>query len=173
MLRQKTYQARQAGSHIHETKGPNTPQWFIVDAADHVVGRLSTVLAKVIMGKHKPTFTRHADAGDFVIVMNADKIQFTRTKWDKKLYRAHTGYISGLKTRTAREMLAREPEEILRQAVFGMTTKSALARRQMKKLKLYTSKTTVHPHSAQNPKPLPMGTIRHTVLAKPPIKKAK
>ena len=87
-----------------------------------------------------------------VIVTNVDKVVFTRDKWNGKLYRNHTGYVGGLKTRTAKEMLARDPEEILRLAVYGMTNKSSLARHQMKKLKLYT--TAEHPHKAQNPKPL-------------------
>src|SRR3954471_3494529 len=138
MLLPKTYQARHEGPHFFETTGPNAPKWYVVDAKDQVVGRLSTVLARVILGKHKPTYTRHADAGDFVIVINADKVVFTRNKWDDKLYRKHTGYISGLKTTTAKEMLERNPEEILRQAVWGMINKSSLGRHQMKKLKIFT-----------------------------------
>jgi large subunit ribosomal protein L13 len=129
-----------------------------------VVGRLATVIARVVTGKHKPTFTRHADAGDFIVVLNADKVVFTRNKWNTKLYRKHTGYVGGLKTFTAKDMLQRNPEEILRQAVWGMTNKSSLARHQMKKLKIYT--TEQHPHSAQNPQPLPAGTVRRTVVAK-------
>jgi large subunit ribosomal protein L13 len=163
LQQQKTYQAKQSGPHFFETEGPNAPKWYIVDAKDQVVGRLATVLARVIIGKHKTTYTRHADAGDFVIVTNADKIVFTRTKMDKKLYRDHTGYISGLKTRTAREMLDRNPTEIIRRAVWGMTNGSSLARHQMKKLKLFT--TADHPHAAQNPQPLPEGTKRHTVIS--------
>jgi large subunit ribosomal protein L13 len=129
-----------------------------------VVGRLATVLARVVTGKHKPTFTRHADAGDFIVVLNADKVVFTRNKWNTKLYRKHTGYVGGLKTFTAKDMLQRDPEEILRQAVWGMTNKSSLARHQMKKLKIYTADQ--HPHTAQNPQPLPAGTVRRTVVAK-------
>ncbi len=165
MLRQKTYQGKQAGAHAAERKGPNAPKWFIVDAQGQVVGRLATVLARVITGKHKATYTAHADTGDFVVVLNADKVALTRTKWDKKLYREHTGYISGLKTFTARQMLERRPEEILRQAVWGMTTHSALARRQMKKLKLFTSETKEHPHTAQNPQQLPAAVVRRSVLS--------
>lgn len=163
MLQQKSYQAKQSGPHFFETKGPNAPKWYVVDAKDQVVGRLATVIARVLIGKHKPTFTRHADTGDFVVVLNADKVVFTRTKWDKKLYRDHTGYVSGLKTKTAREMLQRSPEEILRRAVWGMTNGSSLARHQMKKLKLYTSDK--HPHAAQNPQTLPVGATRRTVVA--------
>lgn len=162
MLQQKSYQAKQVGAHFFEPKGPNAPKWYVVDAKDQVVGRLATVLARVITGKHKPTYTRHADSGDFVVVLNADKVVFTRNKMDGKLYRRHTGFISGLKTATAREMLARNPEEVLRQAVWGMINKSSLGRHQMKKLKLFTGDT--HPHAAQNPKELPKAASRRTVL---------
>lgn len=165
MLKQKSYQAKQAGPHFFETKGPNAPKWYIVDAKDQVVGRLATVIARVIIGKHKPTFTRHADTGDFVIVTNANKVVFTRNKWNTKLYRKHTGYVGGLKTYTAKQMLDRNPEEILREAVWGMTNKSSLARHQMKKLKIYT--TDKHPHAAQNPQPLPAGVSRRTVVTMP------
>ena len=151
------------GPHIFETKGPNAPKWYIVDAKDQVVGRLATVLARVITGKHKPTYTRHADAGDFVVVLNCDKVVFTRTKWDSKLYRSHSDYVGGLKTKTAREMLNRHPEEIIRLAVWGMTNKSSLARLQMKKLKIYTG--AEHPHAAQNPQTLPLAATRRSVLA--------
>ncbi len=164
LQQQKTYQAKQSGPHLFETEGPNAPKWYVVDAKDQVVGRLATVLARVITGKHKTTFTRHADAGDFIVVLNADKVVFTRTKWDKKLYRDHTGFISGLKTKTAAEMLQKNPTEIIRRAVWGMTNGSSLARHQMKKLKLFT--TDQHPHAAQNPQPLPAGTKRRTVLSK-------
>src|SRR3954451_20391389 len=137
LQQQKTYQAKQFGPHFFETQGPNAPKWYVVDAKDQVVGRLATVIARVITGKHKATYTRHADAGDFVVVLNADKIAFTRNKWEGKLYRDHTGYVGGLKTKTAKELLARNPTEILRLAVWGMTNKTNLARHQMKKLKLF------------------------------------
>lgn len=162
MLQQKTFQAKQSGPHYFETTGPHAPKWFVVDAKDQVVGRLATVIARVITGKHKPTFTRHADTGDFVVVINADKVVFTRNKWDGKLYRDHSGYVGGLKTKTAREMLGRHPEEILRLAVWGMTNKSSLARHQMKKLKLYAA--AEHPHVAQGPQALPAGAVRRTVV---------
>lgn len=164
MLQQKTFQAKQFGPHAFEPSGNLTPKWYIVDAADQVVGRLSTLLARVIMGKHKPTFTRNADAGDFVVVINADKVVFTRNKWRDKNYYDHSGYVSGLKTKSATEMLKRHPTEILRRAVWGMTTKSQLASRQMVKLKLYTG--TDHPHQAQNPQPLPAGATRRTPMSK-------
>ncbi len=163
MLHQKTYQAKQSNPHFFETKGPNAPKWYVVDASDQVVGRLATVLARVIIGKHKPTFTKHADTGDFVVVLNADKVAFTRNKWDGKLYRDHSGYVSGLKTKTAKEMLNRHPKEILRRAVWGMINKSSLGRHQMKKLKLYAG--AEHPHKAQNPQPLPAVVTRRTVVS--------
>jgi large subunit ribosomal protein L13 len=164
MLQQKSYQAKQSGAHMFEPKGPNAPKWYVVDAKDQVVGRLATVLAKIITGKHKTTYTRHADTGDFIVVLNADKIVFTRNKWQGKQYFDHSDYVGGLKIKTAKEMLERSPEEILRRAVWGMTNKSSLARHQMKKLKLYM--TGEHPHAAQNPQPLPKGAVRRTVAAK-------
>lgn len=163
MLQQKSYQAKQSGPHFFETRGPQAPKWYVVDAKDQVVGRLATILARVVTGKHKATYTKHADTGDFIVVVNADKVVFTRNKWDGKLYRDHTGYVSGLKTKTAREMLARHPDEILRRAVWGMTNKSNLARHQMKKLKIFAG--SEHPHQAQMPQPLSAGVTRKTVLA--------
>ncbi len=163
MFQQKSYQGKHFGPHFFEISGPNAPKWYVVDAADQVVGRIATVIARVIVGKHKPTFTRHADSGDFVIVLNADKVVLTRNKWDTKLYRDYSGYVGGLKTKTAREMRDRHPEEILRRAVWGMTNKSSLARHQMKKLKIFAG--AEHPHHAQVPQPLPAGAIRRTVLA--------
>ncbi len=149
---------------MFEPKGPNAPKWYVVDAKDQVVGRLATVIARVLTGKHKPTFTRHADTGDFVVVINADKVVLTRNKWDDKLYYDHTDFVGGLKIKTAREMLERHPEEILRRAVWGMTNKSSLARHMMKKLKIYT--TAEHPHQAQNPQALPVAATRRTVVSK-------
>jgi large subunit ribosomal protein L13 len=169
MLQQKSYQAKQVGAHFFEPIGPNAPKWYVVDATDQVVGRLATVIAKVIIGKHKPTFTRHADAGDFVIVLNADKVVFTRNKWDGKQYIRHTQHIGGIKYATAKQMLQRHPEEILRLAVWGMINKSSLGRHQMKKLKIYAAES--HPHTAQNPKALPLSAARRSVLTQ--VKKQK
>jgi large subunit ribosomal protein L13 len=162
MIQQKSFQANQSGPHAYSKEAALAPQWYIVDAKDLVVGRLATVLKDVITGKHKPTFTRHADTGDFVVVINADKVVFTRNKWDQKKYYDYSGYIGGLKEKTAREMLERHPEEILRRAVWGMTGKSSLARRQMKKLKIYAG--AEHPHGPQNPQPLPASATRRTIL---------
>ncbi len=160
---QKTSYTRQAGPHFFETKGPNAPKWFVIDASNQVVGRLATIVARVLNGKHKTNFTRHADSGDFVIVTNVEKVSFTRTKWEKKKYYNHTGYVGGLKVRTAKEMLERDPAEILRLAIWGMTNKSSLARHQMKKLKLVVG--SEHEHAAQCPQPLPASVVRKTVLA--------
>ncbi len=164
MLQKKTYQGKQKGPHYFENKGPNAPKWYVVDAKDQVLGRLATVIARAIIGKTKTTYTRHADTGDFVVVLNADKIVLTGNKETGKLYRRHTGYVGGLKTATAAQMRARHPDEIIRLAVWGMTNKSSLARHQMKKLKVFAG--AEHPHAAQNPQPLPMGTVRRTNLAK-------
>jgi large subunit ribosomal protein L13 len=165
MLHQKSYQAKQSGPHFFEPTGPNAPKWFVVDAKDQVVGRLATIIARVVTGKHKPTYTRHADTGDFVVVLNADKVVFTRNKWNDKQYINHSGYIGGIKIKTAKDLLANHPEEILRLAVWGMTNKTSLARHQMKKLKIYA--TGEHPHKAQEPQALPAGVTRHTVLTRP------
>lgn len=150
-------------SRTFQSKGEE-PQWYIVDANEQVVGRLATVLARVITGKHKRTNTPHADLGDFVVVVNADKIVLTGNKWAGKLYRHHTGYVGGLKTFTAKQLHERDATEILRQAVWGMTGKSALANRQMTKLKIYAG--AEHPHAAQAPKQLPKGVVRRTNLSK-------
>ncbi len=164
MLKQKTYQARQSGPHWFEPKGPNAPKWYIVDAKDQVVGRIATIVTRVILGKHKPTWTRHADAGDFIIVINADKVVLTRNKMTDKLYRDHSGWVGGLKTKTAQELMDRHPEAILSRAVWGMTNKSSLARHQFAKLKIYAG--TEHPHAAQQPQPLPAAATFRTVLTK-------
>ncbi|MBI3535079.1 MAG: 50S ribosomal protein L13 [Deltaproteobacteria bacterium] len=165
MFQQKTYQAKQTLPHLFEQKGPRAPKWYLVDAKDQVVGRLATILARVITGKHKATVTSHVDTGDFVVVVNSEKVVFTRNKWKQKLYYNHSGYISGLKIKTAEELLKRKPEEILRRAVWGMMSKSSLARHQMNKLKIY--KGSDHPHSAQNPQALPFAAVRKTVLKTP------
>ena len=162
MFQQKSYLAKQVGAHFFETKGPNAPKWYIVDAKDQVVGRLASLIAKVIIGKHKTTFTSHVDTGDFVVVINADKVVLTRSKLDSKIYRDYSGYISGLKERTARQMLQDKPEEIIRRAVWGMTNKSSLARHQVKKLKVFAG--AEHDHQAQNPQPLPLSATRRSVL---------
>ena len=122
-------------------------KWYLVDAKDKVLGRLATQIAMRLRGKHKPIFTPHADTGDFIVVINANKVTLTGRKWDKKIYYRHTGYIGGLKEITAKKLLERKPEDILRFAVRGMLPKNSLGRRQLKKLKIYSG--SEHPHQAQ------------------------
>jgi len=129
-----------------------THQWFVVDAENVVLGRLATQIANVLRGKHKPIFTPSVDTGDFVIVLNADKIALTGNKLAGKVYYRHTGFPGGLKEATAGEMLAKKPEEVIRKAVKGMLPKNKLARHMLKKLKVYTG--SAHPHEAQQPKAL-------------------
>jgi large subunit ribosomal protein L13 len=127
-------------------------KWYLVDAQDRVLGRLATQIAIRLRGKHKPIFTPHADTGDFIVVVNADKIALTGQKWDKKIYYRHTGYIGGLKQITARKLRDKRPEEIIRFAVKRMLPKNSLGRRQLKKLKIYVG--SEHPHEAQKPETL-------------------
>ena len=122
-------------------------KWYLVDASDKVVGRMATQIAMRLRGKHKPIFTPHADTGDFVVVVNAEKVVFTGRKWDEKTYYRHTGYMGGLKEITAKKLLEKKPEEILRLAVKRMLPKNSLGRRQLKKLKIYTGPK--HRHEAQ------------------------
>ena len=127
-------------------------KWFLVDAENRILGRLATQIAIRLRGKHKPIFTPHADTGDFVVVINAEKITLTGAKLDNKVYYRHSGYIGGLKKITARRLLEQKPEEVLRLAVKRMLPKNSLGRRQLKKLKIY--KGTDHPHQAQDPEVL-------------------
>ena len=122
-------------------------KWYLVDAKGRVLGRLATQIAMRLRGKHKPIFTPHADTGDFIVVINANKVMLTGRKWDKKIYYRHTGYIGGLKEITAKKLLEKKPEDILRFAVRGMLPKNSLGRRQLKKLKIYSG--SEHPHQAQ------------------------
>ena len=126
--------------------------WYVVDAQDAVLGRLSTQIANVLRGKHKPIFTPSVDTGDFVIVLNADKIALTGNKLAGKVYYSHTGFPGGLKEATAGEMLAKKPEEVIRKAVKGMLPKNTLGRAMYRKLKVY--KGSEHPHAAQMPQQL-------------------
>ncbi|HUT12568.1 MAG TPA: 50S ribosomal protein L13 [Thermoguttaceae bacterium] len=130
------------------------PKWWVVDAADKVVGRLASDIAMLLMGKHKPTYTPHVDTGDFVIVVNAEKVVFTGNKWDTKQYTWYTGY-PGLKSETAGKRLERKPEMILSEAVRRMLPKNKLARQMLKKLKIYIG--SQHPHQAQQPEPKELG----------------
>jgi len=126
--------------------------WYVVDAESKTLGRLATQIADVLRGKGKPVYTAHVDTGDFVIVVNAEKIHVTGQKLDQKMYYRHSGYPGGLRTRTLREQLERRPEEVIRKAVRGMLPKNRLAAAQLKKLKVYAGPD--HPHAAQNPESL-------------------
>jgi large subunit ribosomal protein L13 len=130
--------------------------WYVVDAEGQTLGRISTRIADVLRGKHKPDFTPHCDTGDFVVVINAEKIHVTGKKRENKLYHRHSGYPGGLRTRTLNEMLARQPEEVLRKAVRGMLPRNKLGRAQLLKLKVYAG--TEHPHQAQQPQPMEIKT---------------
>ena len=127
-------------------------KWYLVDAKDKTLGRLASKIATILMGKHKPYYTPHVDCGDFVVVINADKVKLTGAKWEKKIYYWHTGYLGGLKSRTAKQMLEKKPEFLIWHAVKGMLPKNNLARRMLKKLKVYAGEH--HPHQAQKPEPL-------------------
>jgi large subunit ribosomal protein L13 len=124
-------------------------QWHVVDVDGKVLGRIATEIASRLRGKHKPTFCNFQDNGDFIIVINADKIHLTGTKWDDKKYYHHTGYVGGIKSKTAKELLEKKPEELIRIAVKGMLPKNKLGRAQFKKLKVYAGAD--HPHQAQQP----------------------
>jgi large subunit ribosomal protein L13 len=139
----KTYVAKE-----HEVK----KNWYVVDAANRTLGRLATQVAMRLRGKHKPIFTPHADTGDFVVVVNADKVALTGRKLDRKVYYRYSGYMGGLKEITARKLLDKRPEDIVRFAVRGMLPKNSLGRRQLKKLKVYAGPE--HPHQAQQPQEL-------------------
>jgi len=138
----------------HLNKETVERNWYVVNAEDHVLGRLASRIATVLRGKHKPTFSPHVDGGDFVIVTNADKIKLTGNKLLKKRYLRHSGYPGGMKETRLEEMLAKHPDRVIRRAVWGMLPKGSLGRSQIKKLKVYTSQD--HPHQAQKPEPLPM-----------------
>ncbi len=125
------------------------PEWFIIDAENQTVGRMCTRIASVLRGKHKPTYTPHADAGDFVIVINADKIKFTGNKLDQKVYINFSGYPGGKKEELAKNLLVRHPEMIIERAVKGMLPKNRLGRAMFKKLFVYAGSN--HPHQAQKP----------------------
>ena len=143
MLGKKTYIAK---------KGEVERKWYLIDAKDKTLGRLASKIAVILMGKHKPQYTPHVDCGDFVVVINADKVKLTGAKWEKKIYYWHSGYLGGLKSRTAKEMLERKPEFLIYHAVKGMLPKNNLARRMIKKLKVYAGEN--HPHQAQKPEPI-------------------
>ena len=126
--------------------------WYVVDAEGQTLGRLASQIAPIIRGKHKPIYTPHLDCGDFVIVVNADKVRVTGRKLDQKFYHRHSGYPGGLTSISLRDQLARYPERVIEAAVRGMLPKNRLGRQMIKKLKVYAGEA--HPHQAQQPKPL-------------------
>ena len=126
--------------------------WYVIDADGMVLGRMATEVARILRGKHKPTFAPNLDTGDHVIIVNIDKVVLTASKADAKLLHRHTGYPGGLRTRTYREALDRKPAEAVRRTVRGMLPKNRLGRQMLRKLKIYTGPT--HPHAAQQPREL-------------------
>jgi large subunit ribosomal protein L13 len=142
-VKKYTYSAKQSDN-------PN--KWYVVDAKGAVLGRLASSIAARLRGKNNPLFTPHTDMGDSIIVINADKVILTGRKWDQKNYYRHSGYVGGLKAITARKLLEKSPEDLVRFAVKGMLPKNRLGRQIFKKLKVYTG--TDHPHSAQQPEVL-------------------
>jgi large subunit ribosomal protein L13 len=134
-------------------KNGEVPQgWHLIDATDKVVGRLAVTIANILRGKHRPQYTPHQDTGEFVIVINAEKVKFTGKKWDQKTYSAYSHFPGGLRTQTAREVLEKHPERILIAAVRRMVPRNRMGRKQMEKLKVYGGPN--HPHQAQLPKEL-------------------
>ena len=127
-------------------------QWYVVDAQGQTLGRLASKIAPILKGKHKPTYTPHLDCGDFVVVINVDKVRVTGRKLDQKIYYHHTLYPGGIKSISLRDQLAQHPDRVLLAAVKGMLPKNRLGRQMIKKLKLYPGEA--HPHQAQQPKSL-------------------
>ena len=147
----------QAHRHTQSTKPADVQRrWLVVDAEDQVLGRLATRVATILRGKHRPTFTPHVDTGDFVIVVNAEKVKLTGRKREQKTYHHHTGYTGHLKSTTADEVLSGpHPDRVVRHAVRGMLPKNSLGRQMLRKLKVYAGPS--HPHEAQKPEVLPIG----------------
>jgi large subunit ribosomal protein L13 len=139
----KTYNAK---------PGEISRDWYVVDAQGQTLGRLATTIADTLRGKNKPQYTPHIDTGDFVVVVNAEKISVTGQKRSEKMYYRHSGYPGGLKSRTLNDMLERRPEEVIRLAVRGMLPRTRLGRKQLTKLKVYAGPD--HPHAAQQPQPM-------------------
>ena len=139
-----------------DSKPSNYEQgWHVVDATDQIVGRLAVVIANILRGKHRPIYTPHQDTGEFVIVLNVEKIRFTGKKLDQKTYQSYSHYPGGQKILTARDVMAKHPERILETAVRRMVPRNRLGRKQMDKLKIYQGGK--HPHQAQQPKTLKLG----------------
>ena len=141
----KTYNAK---------PGEIAREWYVVDAEGQTLGRLATRIADMLRGKGKPAYTPHVDTGDFIVVVNAEKIQVTGNKLDQKRYYRHSGYPGGIRSRTLREQMERRPEEVLRMAVKGMLPKNKLGKAMAKKLKVYADDEGLTRHAAQRPEPL-------------------
>ncbi len=139
----KTYMAK---------KGELTAGWYLVDAADKVVGRIATEIATRLMGKHRPEYTPHVDTGDFIVVVNAENVRLTGAKWDQREYDSYSNYPGGRKVKSAQQMLAAHPENIIREAVRRMLPKTKLGTAMLSKLKVYAGPD--HPHQAQQPQKL-------------------
>jgi large subunit ribosomal protein L13 len=132
--------------------------WLLVDVEDQILGRVATQIASLLRGKHKPTYTAHVDNGDFVVVVNADKVRVTGNKPEQKMYYRHSGYPGGIKAVSYRQMMQRHPTRVLKFAVKGMLPKNRLGRKLLKKLYVYAGPQ--HPHAAQQPKPYTLGKIK-------------
>lgn len=132
-------------------------KWHLVDASGHVVGRLAVEIARILVGKHRPEYTPHVDTGDFVVVVNAEKVVLTGNKMNSKVYQWYTRYPGGRKLRSVKEMLAKRPEQVLREAVRRMLPKNKLARHQLTKLKIYAGGE--HPHQAQQVQPIKLDPL--------------
>lgn len=130
----------------------NQGKWYVINAEDAILGRLATKVASHLRGKHNPAFTPHVDTGDWVVVINAEKVVLTGRKWDQKLYHRHSGYIGGLTSISAKNLKEKRPEDLVRFAVKGMLPKNRLGRKLFKKLKVYAG--NAHPHEAQQPETL-------------------
>ena len=127
-------------------------KWYLVDASGCILGRLASLVATRLRGKHKPIYTPHVDTGDHIIVINANRVHLTGKKWDEKLYHRHSGYVGGLKSMTAKQLFEKRPEDLVIRAVRGMLPKNRLGRKMLKKLKVYAGPE--HPHVAQQPERL-------------------
>jgi large subunit ribosomal protein L13 len=143
-----TYMAKPGDDHLKQN-------WYVIDATDQVVGRLAVTIANILRGKHRPIYTPHQDTGEFVIVINAEKVRFTGKKWEQKSYQAYSHYPGGLKIIPASTLREKHPERILELAVRRMVPRNRLGRKQMDKLKVYAGPQ--HPHQAQQPKILELG----------------
>jgi large subunit ribosomal protein L13 len=153
----RRYEKKATFAYVHTQAGDSERQWHVVDATDQVLGRLASQVARLLRGKHKTTFAPNVDTGDFVIIINADKVALTGAKLEKKRAYRHSGYPGGLKSVNYAELLATHPERAVEKAVAGMVPKNRLGRAQMKKLKVYAG--SEHPHASQNPQPYELSQV--------------